>query len=116
MELRFLLRILHRHGRVVGVNHVGKKYLSFHLSDKGGREMCPLLPSRVGHGRAVDVNLGDSELLEALKLPEGDCLPRAVLLPLHHDSDKWCIGFYVKKWSNRARKSEQERSLDCISI
>ena len=43
-----------------------------------------------------DVNVDDPELLEALKLTEGEYLLRAALLLFHHDPDKWCIGSYVK--------------------
>ena len=43
-----------------------------------------------------DVEVSDAELLEVLKLTEGDYLLRAAPLLFHHDPEKWCLGSYVK--------------------
>ena len=43
-----------------------------------------------------DVDGSDAELLQALKLTEGDYLLRAAPLLFHQDPEHWCIGSYVK--------------------
>ncbi len=43
-----------------------------------------------------DVEVSDAELLEVLKLTEGNYLLRAAPLLFHHDPEKWCLGSYVK--------------------
>ena len=43
-----------------------------------------------------DVNVSDAELLQALKLTEGDYLLRAASLLFHQDPERWCLGSYVK--------------------
>ena len=43
-----------------------------------------------------DVDVTDAELLQALKLTEGDYILRAASLLFHQDPEKWCLGSYVK--------------------
>jgi ATP-dependent DNA helicase RecG len=43
-----------------------------------------------------DVEGSDGELLEALKLTEGDYLLKAAVLLFHQDPERWCLGSYVK--------------------
>jgi ATP-dependent DNA helicase RecG len=43
-----------------------------------------------------DVECSDAELLNALRLTEGDYLLRAAPLLFHHDPENWCLGSYVK--------------------
>lgn len=43
-----------------------------------------------------DINGSDGELIEALKLTEGDYLLKAAVLLFHQDPERWCIGSYVK--------------------
>jgi ATP-dependent DNA helicase RecG len=52
----------------------------------------------VSSGRltAKDVEGGNAELLQALKLTEGDYLLKAAALLFHQDPEKWSIGSYVK--------------------
>jgi ATP-dependent DNA helicase RecG len=52
----------------------------------------------VSSGRLTeeDVKGSDAELLQALKLTEGDYLLKAAVLLFHHDPEKWCLGSYVK--------------------
>jgi ATP-dependent DNA helicase RecG len=45
---------------------------------------------------AEDVEVNNAELLQALKLTEGDYLLKAALLLFHQDPERWCIGSYVK--------------------
>jgi ATP-dependent DNA helicase RecG len=45
---------------------------------------------------AEDVECNDGELLEALKLTEGDYLLKAAVLLFHQDPERWCLGSYVK--------------------
>jgi len=43
-----------------------------------------------------DVAGSNAELLETLKLTEGDYLLKAAALLFHQDPERWCIGSYVK--------------------
>ncbi|MDR3176606.1 MAG: putative DNA binding domain-containing protein [Desulfovibrio sp.] len=43
-----------------------------------------------------DVAGSDAELLQALKLTEGDYILRAALLLFHQDPGQWCFGSYIK--------------------
>ena len=43
-----------------------------------------------------DVEGSNGELLEALKLTEGDYLLKAAVLLFHQDPERWCLGSYVK--------------------
>jgi len=43
-----------------------------------------------------DVAGSDADLLQALKLTEGDYLLKAALLLFHQDPDKWAFGSYIK--------------------
>ena len=43
-----------------------------------------------------DVAGTDNELLQALKLMEGDYVLRAAVLIFHQDPERWCLGLYVK--------------------
>jgi len=43
-----------------------------------------------------DVDVSDVELLQSLKLTEGDYLLKAAVLLFHQDPEKWCLGSYVK--------------------
>lgn len=45
---------------------------------------------------AEDVAGSNEELLEALKLTEGDYLLKAAVLLFHQDPEQWCLGSYVK--------------------
>ncbi|MCL2815716.1 MAG: putative DNA binding domain-containing protein, partial [Oscillospiraceae bacterium] len=43
-----------------------------------------------------DVSGNNEELLEALKLTEGDYLLKSAVLLFHQDPERWCLGSYVK--------------------
>jgi hypothetical protein len=43
-----------------------------------------------------DVDVSDAELLQALKLTEGDYILRAALLLFHQDPGQWCFGSHIK--------------------
>jgi ATP-dependent DNA helicase RecG len=49
-----------------------------------------------GRLTAEDVAGSDEELLQALKLTEGDYLLQAAPLLFHKDPERWCLGSYVK--------------------
>ncbi|MDR1687934.1 MAG: putative DNA binding domain-containing protein [Clostridiales bacterium] len=43
-----------------------------------------------------DVDVSDAQLLELLKLTEGDYLLKAALMLFHNNPERWCLGSYVK--------------------
>jgi ATP-dependent DNA helicase RecG len=43
-----------------------------------------------------DLNITDAQLLETLKLVDGDFLKRAAILAFHDDPEKWVTGAYIK--------------------
>ena len=53
-----------------------------------------LISSRKYFGAFPEVT--DAELLQALKLTEGDYILRAASLLFHQDPERYCLGSYVK--------------------